>query len=262
MISKLASNQEQKKQELKDLLHEFDCAYKALIERVMNSELAACPECSGIIVNIVPRLAMHDWDKLSDALNKLGWTSFAMDFACALELNNFLHSVSPLFLHKLSEEGERARRHGSDLALIIIGGVEPLTDDMFEMLQSAARLELAGGDAMAKFGENKIIIVSPTAKQMRARSLSERILDRYNAAVAVQIGEPMLCKAGISNFSANPAQTTTKALNIALEQVVQVFEEAQMNQAKVYQTDKRPVSERSVLVETNEKSFLFFGSTE
>lgn len=169
------------------------------------------------------------------------------------------------FARKLREEAERASRHNADLALVMLAGAGSMDEESLIVLAQAAQLEMGGGETLARLDADRLAVIVPGARQLKARALAERILDHFAAALPLSPTPPSCpaARAGIACFS--PDGTLTEATKIAdmlREQALAALETAPANQARVHQRDTRPMAERSVLVQAGEKQFLFFGSME
>ena len=240
---------------------------------------AASGDALRLVARLVPGLNNEQCERLLDATFGQGW--FALSLAPADYPN--LHALRDIldnpddtclpvqamrprsFIRKLREEAERAGRHHADLALIILSGAGPLDEQSLLVLAEAAQLQMGGGDTLIRLDADHLAVIVPSARQLKARALAERILDHFAAALPLSSALPPCpaARAGIACFSPDANLTDAAAIAAALhEQALAALETAPANQARVHQRDTRPMSERSVLVQAGEKQFLFFGSME
>ncbi|MDR2727073.1 MAG: GGDEF domain-containing protein [Deltaproteobacteria bacterium] len=233
-----------------------------------------------LIARLTPGLDSEQYERLLAAVRDQGWFFLSLPPSGYPNLHALLQFVDSLpddscpltqalsprsFARKLHEEAERAHRHNADLALIVLSGAGPMDGQSLLVLAEAARLEMGGGDALALLDQDHLAIIAPTARQLKARALAERILDRFTASVPLS-PEPSSCqaaRAGIACFSPDEAPTdATQIAETLREHSLAALETAPANQARIHQRDTRPMSERSVLVQAGEKQFLFFGNME
>ena len=232
-----------------------------------------------LIARLTPGLGSEQYELLKDAIRDQGWFFLSLPAAGYPNLHTLMQFVDSLpddssltpvltprsFTRKLCEEAERAHRHKADLALVVLSGIGPMDGQSLLVLAEAARLEIGGGDTLARLNQDHLAIIAPNARQLKARALAERILDRF-AASLLPGAESLSCqaaRAGIACFS--PDETLTDAAQIAetlREHALAALETAPANQARIRQRDTRPMSERTVLVQAGEKQFLFFGNME
>ncbi len=160
----------------------------------------------------------------------------------------------------------RAARHNGDLALIILTGAGQLDEQGLLVLAESARMEMSGGETLARLDEEHLAIIAPGARQLKARALAERILDHFAATLPLSPATPppaSVARAGIACYSPDGAYADpVKIADKLREQALSALEQAPPNQARLFQHDTRPMSEKSVLVQAGEKQFLFFGSME
>jgi hypothetical protein len=234
-----------------------------------------------LISRLVPRLNSEQYERLLDAVRDQGWFFLSLPPDGYPNLHALLQLVDSLpddsswpltpalpprsFARKLREEAERACRHNTELALIVLSGAGAMDGQSLLMLAEAAQLEMVGGETLARLDPTRLAVIAPGTRQLKARALAERILDRFAASPSAG-PEPLSCqaaRAGIACFS--PDETQTDAAKVAddlREHSLAALETAPANQARLHQRDTRPLSERSVLVQAGEKQFLFFGSME
>ena len=268
--------------DLATLLAELDLLRSAITTAVQSSNVPGpVPgEDLRLIARLAPGMSDEQYEHLLDAVRDQGWFFLSLPAAGYPNLHAMLQLVDSrpddscqltqaltphFFVRKLREEAERAIRHNAELALIMLAGIGPMDEQSLVVLAEAARLEMGGGETLAKLDQNHLAVIVPNGRQLKARSLAERILDRFSASLPLGIKPPscQAARAGIACFS--PDETLTDAVQIAdtlREHSLAALETAPANQARVHQRDTRPMSERSVLVQAGEKQFLFFGNME
>ena len=233
-----------------------------------------------LVARLIPSLNGTEGQHLLETLREQGWFTLelgpeytALQTLCSLadslpgETCYLTRAFRPdLFALQMREEMSRALRHNADLALIVFAGATPLDEHGLVTLAEAARHEMGGGETLARLDAEHLAIIAPGARQLKARALAERILDHFAASLQLATAGPPACtaaRAGIACFSpdgtvADPVKMTEKLR----EQAFSALESAPPNQARLFQRDTRPMSEKSVLVQAGEKQFLFFGSME
>ena len=262
------------------LLAELERLRKEVLASDDNSERLP-GEDMRLLARMVSGLDEERCERLLGAARERGWFALPLSAEeypslyslCSLadslpgDTCRLTHAMRPgPFTRQLHEEAMRAARHGGDLALIILAGAGQLDKQGMLVLAEAARLELGGGETLAALDDDHFAVIAPGARQLKARALAERILDHFAATLPLSPLTPppvAVARAGIACFSpdgayAEPAKIAEKLR----EQALSALAEAPPNQARLFQRDTRPMSEKSVLVQAGEKQFLFFGSME
>lgn len=251
------------------------------VTAVVSPDNGGCGEEMRLVARVVSGLDEAQYARLLDATRESGW--FALPLASheyptlhglwrlmdALpgDVCQLTHALRPhAFMHRLCDEANRAVRHRAELALVLLASAGQTDDQTLLALSEAARLEMGGGETLARIDAEHLAVIVPSGRQLKVRSLAERILDHFAAALPLGPASPPVCpaaRAGIACFS--PDDHMTDALKIAdmlHEQALAALKTAPPNQARMHQRDTRPMAERSVLVQAGEKQFLFFGSME
>jgi GGDEF domain-containing protein len=246
-----------------------------------------------LVARLVSGLTRTQYEQVLDSTRDRGWFSLLLRLDEYPGLNGLFQlaasltvDVCPLtgaldsaaFARHLREELERAVRHHEDLAVIALaialapsgrqdGDAPPQAadDDAMLTLARAAGLEMGGGETLGHLDKDHLAIIAPGARQLKVRSLAERILDQFAAALPFHSPDSpaRAARAGIACFNPDDPQTDPAKIADALRtQAIAALNTAPANQARMFQRDTRSMAERTVLVQTGEKHFLFFGDME
>jgi GGDEF domain-containing protein len=278
------------------LLTEMDRLRRSLAGRESFGPVAhaALPEEElRLVARFVSGLTRGQYEQMIDATRDRGWFSIPLRpdeypgmnslFQLANSLNGDICPItgalsSAAFGRHLREKLRRAVRHHEDLAMIALDialapsgqsgrtpGPETADDVAMLALAQAAGLEMGGGETLGHLDRDHLAIMAPGARQLKVRSLAERVLDQFAAAQPFTAPESSIraARAGIACFNPDDPQTDPAKIADSLRtQAIAALETAPPNQARVFQRDTRSMAERTVLVQTGEKHFLFFGDME
>jgi GGDEF domain-containing protein len=271
-----------------------DLAGRGPVPRGIPPASGASPEEElRLVARFVSGLTLAQYEQVLDATRDRGWFSLLLRLDEYPGLNGLFQlaasltvDVCPLtgalgsaaFARHLREELERAVRHHEDMAVIALDialapsapqneGAPPEAADAAAMLAlaRAAGLEMGGGETLGHLDKDHMAIIAPGARQLKVRSLAERILDQFAAALPFNSPDfpARAARAGIACFNPGDPQTDPAKLADALRtQAIAALKTAPANQARMFQRDTRSMAERTVLVQTGEKHFLFFGDME
>lgn len=177
------------------------------------------------------------------------------------------------FTRHLEAELERTRRGRGDLSLVILdidhfksvndSYGHPCGDEVLLRLASQLQTSVRLYDLAARIGGEEFAIVLPGASALKAQALCERILQRFASTGMDCPGVPpfhVTFSGGIATCSIGvtcPAALLVDRADKALYEAKQ----AGRNRIHVHREPGITHPERSTLVESSEKQFLFSGNT-
>ncbi len=177
------------------------------------------------------------------------------------------------FTRHLEAELERTRRGRGDLSLVILdidhfksvndNYGHPCGDEVLLRLASQLQTSVRLYDLAARIGGEEFAIVLPGASALKAQALCERILQRFASTGMDCPGVPpfhVTFSGGIATCTTGvtcPASLLVDRADKAL------YEAKQAGRNRIYVHRKPGIThpERSTLVESSEKQFLFSGNT-
>lgn len=177
------------------------------------------------------------------------------------------------FARHLEAELERTRRGRGDLSLVILdidhfksvndNYGHPCGDEVLLRLASQLQTSVRLYDLAARIGGEEFAIVLPGASALKAQALCERILQRFASTGMDCPGVPpfhVTFSGGIATCTTGvtcPASLLVDRADKALYEAKQ----AGRNRIYVHREPGITHPERSTLVESSEKQFLFSGNT-
>lgn len=261
-------------------------------EESMTSE--PLPEGEGpvlAVTRLFPGLDARGWREIAERHQLEGWLPIELARGTCANLRELQRTIEimarqrdtdPLtglanrraFTRHLEAELERARRGRGDLSLVILdidhfksindSYGHPCGDEVLlrlaAQLQSSVRLY----DLAARIGGEEFALVLPGASTLKAQALCERILQRFASTEMECPGVPpfrVTFSGGVATCSAGlicPAATLIELADKALYEAKQ----AGRNRILAHREPGSPDAERSTLVQSSEKQFLFSGNTQ
>lgn len=240
------------------------------------------------LTRIIPGITMKEWDELSEAGGFSEWFAINLDNSSFHNLTNLQRVIDELtrrserdpltglynkqaFENKLSMELQRVERSNGQLSLAIIDldNFKNINDtyghhcgdEVIRTLADLLDASTRGYDHAARVGGEEFALLLPGAGPLRAKAMLDRLCSMF-ADTYIKCKEATVqCtfSAGVASLKGRNTATGHDLFNIADKALYQA-KNAGKNQVHVTRQLIEFEYDRSTMVHSNEKQFLFSGS--
>jgi len=240
------------------------------------------------LTRLVPGLTMESWNELSQRYGLSDWLAIDLDNSTYFNLANLQKIFEDLthkserdpltglynrqaFEHKLSMELQRVERSNGQLSLAIIDldNFKNINDTyghncgdevirtLADMLDASTR----GYDHAARIGGEEFALLLPGAGPLRAKALMDRLCSMFSDTTIKCCEATIQCtfSAGVASLKGRN-KTTGKELFEVADKALYQAKNAGRNRVSVTRQLVEFEYDRSTMVHSNEKQFLFSGS--
>ena len=239
-----------------------------------------------LVMRLVHGLSKQRWQEFCHQFPLSQWCALpvpeAMTTACVADLRPDVQSPPPadmpptslasalsteLFANQLTRELLRLNRNGGDLSLLTVGVVPPhdTADEagvQTQALVACLRHCLEGCDSLGVLAQGRLAAILPGVGQLKARRLAERLQLAFWGSCtdkAAQAEGAAGCAVGIVCVSRGGDCDAARLLAKAQSALGSAQAQAP---GHIHLEISSPLDERTTLVHSHEKRFLFFGGDQ
>lgn len=272
---------------LENLTAELDQLRQLIVSHAQSAPIDMADQQLAL-TRLVPGLTMESWNKLSERLGLSDWLALDLDNSTYFNLANLQKIIEDLthkserdpltglynkqaFEHKLSMELQRVERSNGQLSLAIIDLDDfknvndtyghACGDEVIRTLADMLDASTRGYDHAARVGGEEFALLLPGAGPLRAKALMDRLCSMF-ADTLIKCSEAAIhCtfSAGVASLKGRSKATGKELFEVADKALYQA-KNAGKNRVRVTRQLVEFEYDRSTMVHSNEKQFLFSGS--
>ncbi|WBF67928.1 GGDEF domain-containing protein [Desulfovibrio subterraneus] len=241
------------------------------------------------VTRMLSGVTVEQWNDVAKLYGLQEWLALSLDESSCLNLNNLLNALEDLahqsehdpltglenrraFNRKMQMEAERVERSNSTVSLVIIDidnfknvndtYGHPCGDEVLcglaDVLIEAKRVY----DVAARLGGEEFALLLPGASALKTKSMVERVLQQFSEQkFGCENHEPFSCtfSAGVACMNGRGSTSITQLMELADKAL---YEAKTSGKNCVHVARQKPDFEydRSTMVHSNEKQFLFSGT--
>lgn len=272
---------------LENLTAELDQLRQLIVSHAQSAPIDMADQQLAL-TRLVPGLTMESWNKLSERFGLSDWLALDLDNSTYFNLANLQKIIEDLthkserdpltglynkqaFEHKLSMELQRVERSNGQLSLAIIDLDDfknvndtyghACGDEVIRTLADMLDASTRGYDHAARVGGEEFALLLPGAGPLRAKALMDRLCSMF-ADTLIKCSEAAIhCtfSAGVASLKGRSKATGKELFEVADKALYQA-KNAGKNRVRVTRQLVEFEYDRSTMVHSNEKQFLFSGS--
>ncbi|MEZ0575872.1 GGDEF domain-containing protein [Halodesulfovibrio aestuarii] len=240
------------------------------------------------LTRLIPGLTMEDWNNLSEKYGFSEWFALDLDNSTYFNIANLQRVINDLthkserdaltglynkqaFEHKLSMELQRVERSNGQLSLAMIDLDDfksindtfghSCGDEVIRTLADMLDASTRGYDHAARVGGEEFALLLPGAGPLRAKALMDRLCSMFADTLIKCKGATIQCtfSAGVASLKGRNKAKGQDLFDVA-DKALYRAKNAGKNQVHVTRQLIEFEYDRSTMVHSNEKQFLFSGS--
>ncbi|WP_074217214.1 GGDEF domain-containing protein [Halodesulfovibrio marinisediminis] len=240
------------------------------------------------LTRIVPGMTMDTWNNLSERYGFSNWLALDLDSSTYFNIANLQKIIEDLtdkserdpltglynkkaFEHKLTMELQRVERSNGQLSLAIIDldNFKNINDtyghncgdEVIRTLADLLDASTRGYDHAARIGGEEFALLLPGAGPLRAKALMDRLCSTFADTFIKCTDASIQCtfSAGVASLKGRNKAKGKDLFEVADKALYQA-KNAGKNQVRVTRQLVEFEYDRSTMVHSNEKQFLFSGS--
>ncbi|GFM35397.1 GGDEF domain-containing protein [Desulfovibrio psychrotolerans] len=277
------------KGELKDLSGELEQLRRLLVSHAAELKDENCSQQTLVaITRIVPGLTGEKWDELAAAHGLGDWMALGLDATSCANLLRLQKALEELthqtehdaltglanrraFTRHMRMEMERVERSNGQVSIAVLDIDDfkqvndtyghACGDEVLRVLAQVMRENIRAYDVAARIGGEEFALILPGAAALSAKALVERMLEAFRTrSFLCPPSPPFHCtfSCGVSCIRSKSLISSNKLLELA---DMALYEAKAHGKNRVHVARQQEASfDRSTMVHSNEKQFLFSGT--